>query len=327
MKRIVLFVVAAVLAFVAPGREIVPLAKSRLNGAHVMVLGNSAITHRSKCDSDQRTIPAMMADESGFTVTDLSTPGQLIDQSVNIAGAGLSNPNLRRIVLTFSLFDLADYDTTPLQEALLHRTWNRQLTQSNLLERVTAQGSAMPLLVGRTPGSRAAFEYKSEHYPEYEGIKRNYFVREKAAMKCPEHDGYDPKFVEAFHAFQYTRLPMHSQLVTLIGRLEREARRSGVKLDVALLPINVELMARMEPALVADLKVRVARVSRALEQQGVTLTDLSAIASNDEFADRWCACGHLLSAGRLKVARQLLEPRRPGARLRTEFARLAPNGV
>lgn len=324
MMKLIVFTLAAVLAFILPGRELTPIVKSRLANASIVVLGNSAITHRSRCDRDQRTIPMMMADESGRSVIDLSTPGQLIDQSVNVGGYALGNPGVQRIVFTLSLFDLADFDTTPLQEALLHRAWNRGIVQPSLADRLRANGSALTLLTGRAAGSRAPFEYKGVPYPEYEGIKRDFFSHEKRIMGCPETDGADAGFVEAFHFAQYVQLPIHEPLIDMVASLKRLASDRGVAMDVYLLPINGELMRRFDPLLLERLRLRVQKVSQLFRERGLVLTDLSTLVGNEEFADRWCACGHMLQNGRLKVARSLVGAPSSGTSGPTELARALP---
>lgn len=161
------------------------------------------------------------------------------------------------------------------------------------------------MLIDRSAASRAAFSYQGVSYPDYEGIKREHFAREQSAMKCPEANGVDRRFIEAFHTEQYTLLPIRDQLLTLIGSLSRQAKLRDIALDVYLLPINVSLIEQFDPAMLATVRARIDRLTKTLSGYDIALNDLSGIAPLDQFADRWCACGHLLQDGRRTVAAQL----------------------
>ena len=61
----------------------------------------------------------------------------------------------------------------------------------------------------------------------------------------------------------------------------------------------------------------IAGLVQTLAADGVTAMDLSASLPNSDFADRWCACGHLLDTGRVAVAQSV------GRRLRDHPRELA----
>ena len=88
--RILLFLAAAILVFLAPSpRDTLPLLQGARSAADTVIVGNYAPSHRSRCDDDQRTVAMMMSDLQQSPVLDLSSPGQLVDESVNIAGLAL----------------------------------------------------------------------------------------------------------------------------------------------------------------------------------------------------------------------------------------------
>lgn len=302
MAKLLLLAVIALVAFLAPGKEGVPVLSALRTQAPIVVVGNSVIRGRSICDQDLRTIPAMLAEVAGAEVLDLSKGGQTLEQSANLAAVALRNPRVARVVVALSPFAFADHGGLGLQEALMFRTVNPALEAAPLAPRIV-QGT---LLSGAPPVSRQAFHYKGVDYPDYEGVKRTFFGAEKQAMRCPESDGANARFVEAFHAFNYVQLPVDAAAVSLLASLNALAAPQRSRLSFTMLPVDYELMARFDPDLAAAARSRTAALLARLRAQGIDVLDLSAAAPNEAFADRWCACGHLNAAGRLRVAQGLV---------------------
>jgi len=299
---IILALVAAFAVCIPFDSKVTPLmVKGITTSAPFAMVGDSVITHASRCESDQRSIPRMLADEIGQRVLDLSFPGQSLDESVSLAMTALRNPRLRTVVFPVSATALQEWDTDAIRNYALARLIGPNLRLTGLAER-----AASPDRFSGAPFHEdAEFDYDGKHYPGYDGIKASYFDNEMALMRCPENDGADLKFVAAIYYHAYPEYPMLQDNVTLLSSLGAEAARLQKSLVIVVLPINYELMERLAVRDVAVLPERTAAVVAAFQAGGLNVLDLSAIASDSDFADRWCGCGHMLSAGRSKVANQI----------------------
>jgi hypothetical protein len=298
--RFALFSLAALCAFLVPTTELRTFAKTLRSRADVAMVGNSVMSHASKCDARSEGIAALLAERRGRDVLDLSIPGQLPEEELNLAALALRNPGVRQIVVPMSLADLGDWDTLSLQALLFWRSVNPALPGPSLWGRVGPY-----LLTGPPIASREGFNWEGMKaevgHPGYDAIKEH-FTLEKQKMGCPENDGFDADFNRAYYENQYVQLPIRRENLDVMGAFASQARARGVRVIWPFLPINLELMQRLQPSAAAAARARVKQLIAALATRDIRVLDLSELVPNDEFADRWCACGHLLLAGRQRVA-------------------------
>ena len=306
---LVLILVAAVALCIPYDPKVTPLLiTGRLNAATISVTGNSVLSHISKCDQDGRSLVTMMANETGQAILDLSFSGQSLSESANLAAVSLKNPHIQTVLFPISLFELTAWDTDQVRAYGLFRLINPELLAASFMERARSpnrfSGAEEPL--------DGPFDYRGKHYPDYRLIKTAYFNREKAAMPCPENDGADLEFVRAnYHHMVFERDP-DQRVLPLIASLGKDANQRAKSLVVIILPIDVELMTRLGLPDASALQEKIAGLVQTLAADGVTVIDLSASLHNSDFADRWCACGHLVDSGRLAVAQAV------GRRLRDQ---------
>jgi hypothetical protein len=139
------------------------------------------------------------------------------------------------------------------------------------------------------------------HYPDYDHIKDR-FEAEKRRMQCPENDGLDQNFNRALYAFQYSMLPIRTEILDLIAAFARQARERGVDVIWPISPIDYDLVEHIDPAVARAIKAHVLQLKAAFASRDVRVLDLTELLDNRHFADRWCACGHLQLSGRQRVA-------------------------
>lgn len=306
-KRRFLIILALVAAFalcVPLDAKITPLlAKVLASSATVSIAGNSVLSHVSKCDQDSRSLPRMLADDIRRPVLDLSFPGQSIEEEATLAMASLRNRKIRTVVFPISLFELVDWDTEPVRIYVLSRLIGPKLHAAGLTERAASAGR----FSGESHHTEAAFDYNGQHYPDYAHVKAAYFDQEKALMPCPENDGTDVKFITALYHHDYVEYPILRDDMGLISSLGKEAIRLRKSLRFVILPIDYELLEKLDDPSATLLRARVAELTAALGADGLEVIDLSASVPNGAFADRWCACGHLLAPGRAEVARRIAQ--------------------
>jgi hypothetical protein len=65
-------------------------------------------------------------------------------------------------------------------------------------------------------------------------------------------------------------------------------------------------MERLGVLRLGVLRERLGHVLRFFAAERLSFVDLSLELSNAHFADRWCACGHLLDSGRLHVVDKIM---------------------
>ena len=124
-------------------------------------------------------------------------------------------------------------------------------------------------------------------------------------MRCPETLGPDPGMTEALHWNANLRAPPGGARLGEIEQLAREARQNRKRLIVVFMPLPLEDIGQMDPALLAEIRACAEAVVASLASGQVELLDLIQAVPSRNFADRWCACGHLQAAGRLTVAQQI----------------------
>ncbi len=270
--------------------------------APVSIVGNSVMSHTSRCDSDLRTLPQMLAADIGHPVLDLSFPGQSFDETVNLAAIALRNPRSTAVVVPLSLFELIEWDDLSWRAYMMFRLINPSIAARSLRARLLG-----PEEIATSRPIDAAYSYGGTDYPDYGLLKTIYLTPENAAMSCPENDGVNRKFIAANYHHQYFEYPVAAGSLALLDSLGKEAKRRERSVLVVLMPIDQEMITRLDVAGSADLQQKIARTVDDLTSRGLHVLDLSASVGNADFADRWCACGHLLEGGRLAVAARIGE--------------------
>jgi hypothetical protein len=268
--------------------------------APVSIVGNSVLSHASRCDSDPRTLPQMLAADIGQSVLDISFPGQLLDPAVNLAAIALRNPHTRTVVVPVSLFELIQWDGLSWRDYMLFRLINPAIAARSLRARLLG-----PDDIATSHPLYSAFTYAGKDYPDYNLLKATYLGPESTTMPCPENDGVNRNFIAANYYHTYFEFPLASGSVKMLASLGEEARRRGRSLLVVLMPIDEELIAQLGVAGAASLQGTVTQALDALTSRGLHVLDLSSSVANADFADRWCACGHLLDDGRVAVAQRI----------------------
>jgi hypothetical protein len=275
----------------------------RSGDARVFVTGNSVVDHASSCDGDKRTIPEMLAGVSGRAVVDLSEGGQRMDESVGLAAQLLNSRSTDAVVFLVSLFAFHDRNSLDLRTELFFRLVGGPLHATSLFERLatgTFDGGAIQRELG-------PYRYKEKDYPDYNHVKTDYFSREQQLMGCPEGLGVDRVFIEANYWNDYLRADVIAANVDDVATLVRIADEHRKRLVVVLLPIDLDDVRTLSPELAARIRDSAVSVADALRARGVPLLDQSEALPASRFADRWCACGHLLQEGRLDVATRVAE--------------------
>jgi hypothetical protein len=279
--------------------RLLPLLRLRAPGT-VAVAGNSVLSQISSCDRDQRTLPAMLQADLARPLQNLGFPGQQFEESLNYATIALRRPAVAGAVLYLSPFALTTASLPDLQTAVFQRLAASPAYQSNSLRRRLAQHS----LLGPVDPDESGFTYAGAAYPNYDGVKQIYFSSEKSRESCPESLGHDRRFIEAYYWDSYLRRQLLPGHIDDLAQFARIAAAQHKQLLVVLLPVDVDDVRSLNPALAAELQSRLAAAAAALRAANVPLLDLSQSLPAQDFTDRWCACGHLAQAGRLQVAQR-----------------------
>jgi hypothetical protein len=300
---LVCVLVIALVVFLFPLGSITDISQSiramRATNTIVMV-GNSVIDHSSKCDPDARTIAQLTAADTDKSVADISNSAQLLDESLSYAGVALRNSNVETIILPVAYYSLMDRWMPSIQRGSYLNLVSLNPTKFDLMGNLLSSGIA-----GQDLSTHVPFVYRGHSYPDYNGIKTSYFQRERDTMSCPEDDGKDRTFLAAYYHHVYVDPPVLDRNIRAVESFVREAEKMGVRVEVVLLPIDYELMEALIPSEVPTVQHNVGRVVSVLSNLGVQVLDLTGIVPNAEFADRWCACGHLQINGRKRVAAAL----------------------
>lgn len=294
---------AALFIFLAPIptdsntlRRVLRLARAPAQS--LVIVGNSVIDHRSKCDADQRTIAEMLGGFSRRPVVDMSFGGQNFATSLGLAGSALRHPRVSGVVLPVSLGAFSAGSSLDARSEGFFRLAAGDYSSFDLLERIRR----LEPITAAPPPEAQSFVYRGRKFPDYNGIKASFFNKQVLAAGCPETMGTDPAFVEALYWNQNLRLPIDQHRVADIVRLADEAARRGKSFTVVLMPYDAGDMAALNAQLLDRVRVRQQRIRQGLTAAGVVLVDLAEEIPAADFADRWCACGHLQEAGRTTVA-------------------------
>lgn len=297
----ILFGIAFVVFFMPFGnwRDFKIMVTASAAKAPVFMSGTSVIKHFSPCDSDTRSISAITGEHAGIAVTDLSYGGQTLLEQVAYLGAALQNKHSRVLVASASLADTQGAPLPSLRRRLLFslvspvEVWNAGPSGAGVADLIL--GADVPL----------AFDYAGEHFPTYEYIKQKYFSIEYAGRRCPEHDGVNRKFVEAIYFGTYVNGNIDESRLQLIKQLAKEAASHGRSFLFVLQPIDFELIEGLRTEWGSSVRRKRDKILQELASAHVRVLDLTEVLTNADFADRWCACGHLQESGRRKVASAL----------------------
>jgi hypothetical protein len=265
----------------------------------IAISGNSVLTHASRCDPKAATVAELLAsDHMARPVLDMSFGGQVLDETVHYAALALRRAQITDVVAMISLFSLNDWNPLDLRRLILFKA----IDPAESVQSVGDRFRSAFTLEANTPPALAAFDYRGQHYPSYDEIKARYFAAEKDRMPCPEDDGGDRNFIEAYYNHSYLGGPILEQNLAMLQGLGRDAAARGKRLHIVLLPIDYGLIESMQGDMADQIRQRAATVVTRLQQEGLSVVDLSGQVASSNFADRWCACGHLLLQGREQVS-------------------------
>lgn len=295
------------LPWVGPG-QLRRLNDIRHDTAPIAIVGPSTIFHISPCDTDKRTVAAMVGDGTGEAVLDLSLGGQQTVEAVDLAAAALRNPAVTDVVLPLAHPYMDDRTTPRYRRFLLYKAMAPGFPGF-------AATSLEDFWTGMSGAPRRAeqgFTFEGRRYPDYRVLAATRFTREKALMRCPEPETHDPAFNRAYHWWTYMAARANPALYGLIARLRQDADARAKRLHVVMLPSNTEMLDRLQPGWGRIVAKRQQDAVAALARRGVPVLDLSRGFGNDEFSTRWCACVHLNEKGRHHLAGAIVADIRRG---------------
>ena len=304
---ILIGLLSAPLFYIFPSASKVSLYLRALAGtAETAIVGNSVIRAVSKCDNDKRSLAGLLR-SGNSSILDMSFGGQSIEYTANMAALAAKNSNVKNIIVGLSMASFRSFDNMPLRDLIFFGLSNPSLLNSTIRKRIDENTS---IFTGRVALGQKSFKYKGTRYPSYEGLKYRYFIKEKEAMSCPENDGYDMDFVEAYYhrvySYDVTKRAI-AENVALLASLNSSIDSHSKRLTFVFMPVNHQLIEKISPATVESIKHNSKAVAALLEGQEIKPLDLSYMLPNEDFCDRWCACGHLCYTGRQKVASRIYE--------------------
>ncbi|GAA0313711.1 hypothetical protein GCM10009087_25070 [Sphingomonas oligophenolica] len=278
--------------------DIAQFRKIHATSARIAVLGPSTIDNFSICDRDRRTIPQMMADDSGAGVADISSGGQQVRDAVNLAALAARRPSITDVVLAISPASIDEPTTPPYRKAVLYRMLAPSFNGAAF---ATVQDLWQGLSDQPLRGQRA-FTVAGRRHGDYAAVSAVKFAREYRLQGCPEPATHDVLFTHDYYWWMYVAEGSNSALPRLLARLDGDVRRQGKRLHVVLLPANMELIGRLDPRWPRIVMDRNRRFAATLRHLGIDLLDLSDQLPDAQFMQRWCACTHLAETGRRHVA-------------------------
>jgi len=264
----------------------------------LIVFGNSVIDAKSNCDENPSSIANMIEIRLGRRVIDMSQAGQALDVALGNVGLLTAAGHRRDIVVPISLFHFNTSNSYPVWTALLF-----QLAAGGLeVNSFRARFQAGAYVSGIVPLSQKPFVYKGQSYPDYSKISATYFVKEKYRLTCPSKIGIDKTFIEANYWKAYLLPLVQKKYFKDLAKIQSLVARRGSRVTYVLLPIDIEDVESLNADLASALRERLAMVRYELDVAKVAYLDLTESLPAAEFADRFCACGHLDQNGRGLVA-------------------------
>jgi hypothetical protein len=313
-SAIVLAIGLVLFALPIPELKQLKLIRHAVQGpAPIAIVGPSVIDTVSRCDSDPRTIPDMLAAEMHRPVSDLSDPGQPISDEINLAAAAGRNRAVKDVILPIAPAAVDEW-TTP--------SYRRLATYQAVSPRFTAfrAASLADFWSGLSLSPQRAqrsFSFAGRAYPDYRMISATEFAREKRLAACPEIATHHPEFTKSYYWWMYVAARSNPALSRIVGDLGGYLADRGQRLHVVLLPVNQDMLRRLSPDWAAVATTRQRQIAAALRARNVHVVDLSTLLSGREFITPWCACTHLSDRGRQRVAQAIAADIQPGGRPQT----------
>lgn len=297
------FMLTMALVYLAPLPNTVVIARLApllhlRKGRAVAVAGNSVVMHVSVCDSDKRPLHSVISADLSRRVDNLAFDGQPFEQSLNYITIALRRDSVSGGIFFLSPSSLTVRVLPDLQTQLfLHLAASGRFHANSLLDRFHQHAFIAPL----PSENNQPFVYDHVQYPDYNGIKEDYFTPEKAAMGCPETLGRNLHFIEAAYWRAYLAQPVRQDHLEDLSTLQQIAAHLNKPFLVVLMPVDYDDMRRLNPSLSEQVQDRVQAILSGMRQRNLNILDLTGSLPADDFADRWSASGHLVEEGRYEV--------------------------
>jgi hypothetical protein len=294
--------VLALIVLLAPvptNLNLLGASASALTRRGVAVTGNSVVSHVSECDIDTRPLYAIIGDDARQPHVNLSFPGQSFAEGLNFAQMGLNSPRIDSVIVLLSLSQLANAgDRLNFQNQLFFRIMGGRYRANAIIPRVLGLQpiSAKPFV------QQSAFTYKGVRYPAYDLLESQFLLPERLAERCPEGLGQNRAFIEALYWNNYLNGQLNPDYLADLQRLSARPRGTRKSTMFVLLPIDFDDVRTLNPVLANAVQARRDQFLGWASSKLIPVLDLSAALPPQDFADRWCGCGHLQAAGRKIVA-------------------------
>jgi len=288
-------------SFMSAATSITLLRAELFGGDHATVVaGNSVLIHVSKCDADATSIPRLLEEDLKTPVWNAGFSGQIFDESIGFASQPLRWRKVDNAVIYLSAFATQYRFQSDLATVAYFRLYSGEFRSTSIGERLQHSPVMSPVF---SPIA-LPFTYRGRSYPDYEGITRQYFLRELYAMRCPETIGQDRAFIEANFWNAFDRTDIDPAYVDDLAALSVQAERARKKFLVVLLPVDVDDMGSLNHQLAEDVRARLKRMNNTLRARHIHVLDMTTALPASAFADRWAAGVHLLTVGQRAVAAQ-----------------------
>lgn len=269
--------------------------------ASTIVFGASSIDGKSTCDADRRSIPAMLGHVVGHKIVDASYSGQALEDSVQLAGLALKAQSIKHVIIATAWNGVGESNNLPLHDYLSFKVLNPDLD----VDAPPTYFTSPTMLMGKSRKVDQAFDYAGRRYPGLSGFDNGLFIREKARRTCPENDGHEQDQIAAIYYHRLIAAPPAGENVRLIQSLARQSKNQGKRVTFVMLPVNVELLGRLNPQWPVIFRARRDAFLADLRRRDVAVLDLSETLPNSLFIDRWCGCSHYSDKGRDLLATQI----------------------
>jgi hypothetical protein len=265
-------------------------AKALRQRARVVHFGNSVNRAFSRCDSDRRSLTALFSALAERDIVDISRGGLRLSKFIDMA-------------FVLQWVRRSEVVVIPLQGWDLYRTASQSRVAS--IKRYLRSPMALSTLLASHPPPVSPVEYEGRYYGDYDQLRRTYFEVEKRNAQCPEVAGYNKEFVRFMYWRSYGQpLSVAEGLAELVA-MSREFEEHGTRVLIYVPPVDVALMRRLDAEVYRVWKAKMTDGLSALSNAGIRVLDLSELLPESDFADPWCACGHMSIKGRYLVAQEL----------------------
>ncbi len=273
--------------------------KTAHNKSKVIYFGNSIIDARSACDSDMRSLPQMLSDETGMSVADVSK-------------GGLYMVEIYALTNLLNEDNKPDYAVLPLSEFFgsslgvkVEPGYNQMATRDLLISLYSMNKPFIYPSAEAVFSSAEEFSYKGQYYGSYADIKRDYMTVEKKHLTCPERFGENLKYVEFMHWKNYASGDFNID-GEMFERVLARLKALQIKPVIYLTPVNFQLMSELNDSeVLTTLNARLQQLRGYLDDRGIEYVDLTHSLDPSGFTDMYCACGHLSEVGRKQVVKSI----------------------